>query len=155
MADGFEHYDKPVDFHEGGGSSFIIGLLTGTVLGAGLGMLFAPRAGSETRSKLSEQANNMASEGYRRASEQAGHWAERGRDMYQKASEAVAKGADEAKRYVRDVAKEADAATGYDSGSTYATGATYGSGSENIRSGSGETIRGSATDRDSSPPRRS
>ncbi len=28
--------------NEGGGSGFVVGLLTGTVLGAGLGMLFAP-----------------------------------------------------------------------------------------------------------------
>ena len=51
-----------------------MGLLTGTVLGAGLGMLFAPRAGSELRNQLSEQAGNFAntaSEGYRRASEAA------------------------------------------------------------------------------------
>ena len=97
MADGYEHFDKSPEYQEGGGgSSFIIGLLTGTVLGAGLGMLFAPRAGSELRSKLSEQADRMASEGYRRASESAGQWAERGREVYNKASEAVAKGADEA-----------------------------------------------------------
>jgi gas vesicle protein len=34
---------------EDGGSSFLMGLLAGTVLGAGLGMLFAPKAGSDLR----------------------------------------------------------------------------------------------------------
>ena len=73
MADGYDNFDRSFDYHEGGGGSFVMGLLTGTVLGAGLGMLFAPRAGSELRNRISEQA----SEGYRRASESAGQWAER------------------------------------------------------------------------------
>ena len=39
---------------EDGGGSFLMGLLAGTVLGAGLGMLFAPKAGSELRNQLTE-----------------------------------------------------------------------------------------------------
>ena len=112
MADGYDRFDN-----EGGsGGSFVMGLLTGTVLGAGLGMLFAPKAGSELRSQLSEQAGslaNQASEGYKKASESAGQWAEKGRetagewaergkDMYGKAREAVSRGADEAQRYARE-----------------------------------------------------
>src|SRR5438045_682983 len=76
MADGYDRFDN-----EGGGGSFVMGLLTGTVLGAGLGMLFAPKAGSELRNQISEQAGNIAntaSEQYRRATEAAGDWAERG-----------------------------------------------------------------------------
>src|SRR5689334_3752028 len=100
MADGYDRFDN-----EGGGGSFVMGLLTGTVLGAGLGMLFAPKSGSELRNQLSEQAGNLAnsaSEAGRRAQESASEWAERGRDMYDKARDAVARGADEAQRYVRD-----------------------------------------------------
>ena len=41
---------------EEGSGAFLMGLLAGTVLGAGLGMLFAPRAGTELRSQLSDQA---------------------------------------------------------------------------------------------------
>jgi hypothetical protein len=81
MADGYDRFDN----EGGGGGSFVMGLLTGTVLGAGLGMLFAPKAGSELRNQLSEQAGslaNTASEGYRRAQESAGQWAELGRDVY-------------------------------------------------------------------------
>jgi len=40
---------------EEGGGSFLMGLLAGTVLGAGLGMLFAPKTGSELRSQLGNQ----------------------------------------------------------------------------------------------------
>ena len=103
MADGYDRFEN-----EGGnGSSFVMGLLTGTVLGAGLGMLFAPKSGSELRGQIAEQAGNLAntaSEGYRKASETAGDWADRGRQMYDKAQDAVSKGADEAQRYVRDTA---------------------------------------------------
>src|SRR5438045_3667237 len=103
MADGYDRFDN-----EGsGGGSFVMGLLTGTVLGAGLGMLFAPKSGSEMRSQLSEQASNLAnnaSEGYRRATEAAGEWADRGRDVYGKAVDAASRGVDEAQRYVRDAA---------------------------------------------------
>ncbi len=77
MADGYDRFDN----EGGGGGSFVMGLLTGTVLGAGLGMLFAPKAGTELRSQVAEQAGNLAntaSEGYRRASEAAGGWAEKG-----------------------------------------------------------------------------
>jgi gas vesicle protein len=108
----------------GSGGSFVMGLLTGTVLGAGLGMLFAPKAGHELRNQVYEQAGNLAdtaSDGYRRASstandladrgrEAAGNLADRGRDMYDKARVAVSKGAEEAGRYARDTASDASAA---------------------------------------------
>ena len=107
MADGFDRFNQDLRSNEGGGGSFVMGLLTGTVLGAGLGMLFAPKAGAELRTQLSEQAatlSNTASESARRAGESASQWAERGREMYNKASEAVAKGAEEAQKYVRETA---------------------------------------------------
>ena len=142
MADGFDRFDQEMR-QESGGGSFVMGLLTGTVLGAGLGMLFAPKAGAELRSKLSDQAGtlaNTASEGYRRASESAGQWAERGRDIYNKASEAVAKGAEEAQQYVRD------------SSTTFG-----GSGSGSSDPSSTESIRGdsSSSGGSGSTPRRS
>jgi len=101
MADGYDRFEN----EGGGGGSFVMGLLTGTVLGAGLGMLFAPKSGSELRNQISEQAGNLAntaSEGYRRAQETAGEWAEKGRDIYGKAVDAATRGVDEAQRYVRD-----------------------------------------------------
>jgi gas vesicle protein len=100
MADG---YDRESEGNSG--SSFVMGLLTGTVLGAGLGMLFAPKSGSDLRNQISEQAGNLAnqaSEGYRRASHTANEWGEKGREVYEKTREAVTRGADEAQRHVRD-----------------------------------------------------
>src|SRR5918911_4777478 len=101
MADGYDRFEN----ESGGGGSFVMGLLTGTVLGAGLGMLFAPKSGSELRGQLSEQAGNIANtaqEGYRRATENAGEWVDRGREFVDKARDAVSRGSDEAQRYVRD-----------------------------------------------------
>jgi hypothetical protein len=52
-----EVFDHQGDHASGGG--FMLGLLTGTVLGAGLGMLLAPKSGSELRSQLGHQAASM------------------------------------------------------------------------------------------------
>jgi gas vesicle protein len=125
MADSFERYDN-----EGSGAGFMLGLLTGTVLGAGLGMLLAPKAGSELRGALGEQArtwSNTASEQYKRASEAAGTLAERGREIVDKAREAVSRSADEARSYT-------SGSTG--SGYTPGSGSGYGSGHSSFGSGS-------------------
>src|SRR6185369_11798571 len=122
MADNYDRYEN-----EGNGGGFMMGLLTGTVLGAGLGMLLAPKAGSELRGALGEQArnwSNAASEQVKRASETAGTWAERGRDMVDKARDAVARGADEARNYA-----SGSSGSGYSSGSSTSypgnTGSNY------------------------------
>jgi gas vesicle protein len=73
---------------EDGGGSFLMGLLAGTVLGAGLGMLFAPKAGSELRSQLGEQAGRLktqATDGYQQASEKVSQIVDRGREAYERA----------------------------------------------------------------------
>jgi len=167
MADGYDRFDNN---EGGGGGSFVMGLLTGTVLGAGLGILFAPKAGSELRGQISEQAGNLAnqaSEGYRRASENAGQWAEkgkeaanewteRGKDMYGKAKDAVSRGADEAQKYVRDAANTVGTGTpasstgSSPSGSSYGTGSSFGSGSGSTSSPStGSTTPTGGTRRNS------
>jgi hypothetical protein len=79
-----------------------MGLLAGTVLGAGLGMLLAPKAGSELRGAIGEQARNLgnkAAEQYRRASDSAGTWADKGREFVNQAREAVSRGAEETRGY--------------------------------------------------------
>jgi gas vesicle protein len=73
---------------EDGGGSFLMGLLAGTVLGAGLGMLFAPKAGSELRNQLGEQAGRLrtqATDGYQQASEKVSQIVDRGREAYERA----------------------------------------------------------------------
>jgi gas vesicle protein len=90
-------YDR-IEREEGSGA-FLMGLLAGTVLGAGLGMLFAPKAGSELRSQLSEQANKLrdtASDTYNQASEKVTQMVDRGRDAYERARGTAARAADRA-----------------------------------------------------------
>ena len=90
MANAFEFANGGND---GNGGGFLLGLLTGAVLGAGLGLLFAPKPGSELRDQLADQAGalaNTASDGYRRATESSGEWVDRGKRMYDKAKESVA-----------------------------------------------------------------
>jgi gas vesicle protein len=76
---------------EEGSGSFLMGLLAGTVLGAGLGMLFAPKAGTELRGQLGEQATRLresANDVYGTASEKVSQMVDRGRDAYERARNA-------------------------------------------------------------------
>lgn len=137
-------YDRS-EIGGGSGGSFVLGLLAGTALGAGLGMLFAPKAGSELRSQVSEQAGNLAntaSDRYRRVSETvtdiAGKGREMGREVYGKAKDIVSRGADEgaeiygkAKDVVAQGAEEArryvrDASSGAQSGGSHSGGGSRG-----------------------------
>jgi hypothetical protein len=83
---------------EDGGGSFLMGLLAGTVLGAGLGMLFAPKTGSEIRSQLGEQAGRLrssANETYAQASEKVSQIMDRGREAYERARGSMGPGGSE------------------------------------------------------------
>lgn len=73
-----------------GGATFLIGFIAGSMLGAGLALLFAPRAGDETRREVAERAQRVrekAREGLDTASERVTHFAERGKAMYQTAAD--------------------------------------------------------------------
>jgi gas vesicle protein len=73
-----------------------MGLLAGTVLGAGLGMLFAPKAGSELRNQLGTQLADQtgklreaADPYYQQATEKVSQIVDRGREAYDKARSSV------------------------------------------------------------------
>ena len=115
-----------------------------TVLGAGLGMLFAPKAGSELRNQISEQAGNLANaatDQYQRATEAASGWADRGKEVYDKTRDVIAKGADEAQRYVKDATGAAKdwSSSGSSGGSSYGSGPS----SEHTRGSAPEQTGGS------------
>jgi gas vesicle protein len=117
MADNYDRYEN----EHGGG--FMMGLLTGTVLGAGLGMLLAPKGGAELRGQLGEQARhlaNTASEQYRRASEAASGWAERGREAMGQSREGVGRGSEQGRGYAG--ATTGSSYTGGTSGSSFGAG---------------------------------
>ena len=141
MADSYDRYES----EGGGGAGFVMGLLTGTVLGAGIGMLLAPKAGADLRGQVAEQArnfSNLAQDQYKRAGETASGWAERGRGFVDRAREAVSRGAEEARNYA------GGGGSNY-SGSNYSSGPTsgnYGGGSTGGNYGSNSGNSGSGGD---------
>lgn len=88
---------------------FIMGLLVGTLVGAGLGILLAPKAGADVRGEIQRRGRNMgqqAADRYREASDTASRWADRGRETVDRVRSAVSKGAEEARRFTARTAGE-------------------------------------------------
>ena len=113
---------------EDGGGSFLMGLLAGTVLGAGLGMLFAPKAGSELRSQIGSQVADQtgkireaAEPYYNQATEKVSQIVDRGREAYDRARSSVSGMAAQG----TSGASSATGSTGT-VGSTSTPGGTYG-----------------------------
>jgi YtxH-like protein len=120
-------YDR-LEREEGGGS-FLMGLLAGTVLGAGLGMLFAPKAGNELRNQLSEQTGRLKSTA---------------NDAYTQASEKVSQMSEKVGQIV-DRGREAYDRARQPGGSTTGTGTTTGVGTGNYGTGTGTSGYGTGT----------
>lgn len=79
------------------GGSFVLGVLAGAFVGAGLALLFAPKTGSEMRAQLGEQYRGLAD----RVGEQAEHLRtaagqlrEQGRERLQQLSDRVSTSTD-------------------------------------------------------------
>jgi gas vesicle protein len=105
MSDANEGIEVQLD-PRAGDHRVAIGLLAGTALGVGLGMLMAPRKGSELRQQVAGRAKHVAgtaSRGYHRARDTAGRYAHRCQDAYCACRDTVARGAHEARRYAREV----------------------------------------------------
>ena len=80
------HYEE-----ESGGGGFLIGLLCGTALGAAIGLMFAPKAGSEFRQRLYDSTGDIrrkAYETYDQASEQVNTVATKARQAVERGKEA-------------------------------------------------------------------
>jgi gas vesicle protein len=80
--------------------------LTGTFVGAGLALWFAPRMASELRERVTDSARDLgrqASEHYEQASsrvgEAVGNLTRKGQDLRDDVADAVARGAHEVERY--------------------------------------------------------
>src|SRR5262245_60377067 len=85
---------------------FARGLLTGAAVGAGVGLLFAPRSGAQARQEVGHQWSNVRSScatGYHRAKDTAADWAERGQRVYGTTREKVVHGAHETREYLKEV----------------------------------------------------
>ncbi len=71
--------------------AFLTGLVAGALVGAGLGLLLAPKTGSELRSQLGTSAEKFqrnAAESYNRASLRVVDLMQRGRGAFRKGREA-------------------------------------------------------------------
>ncbi len=72
------------------GAGFVLGLLSGVVLGVGVGLLLAPRSGAEIRQSLAQSASDLqrtATDSYNQVSHKVREAADRGRDMVNRATE--------------------------------------------------------------------
>jgi gas vesicle protein len=92
--------------HEHRGYGFVIGLLTGTFVGAGLTMWLAPRSASELRQRVTDSTMRLrkrASEHYQQARDRVGEAVDdltrQGRGARDDVADAVARGAQEVERY--------------------------------------------------------
>ena len=123
-----DEYDEDA----GGGSKFVMGLVAGTLVGAGLGMLFAPKSGSELRSQISETASSAgkaASDQYKKASAAASNIADRGRHLYDRARHAVSRGTEEVRQQASEALSGSSREPGFGGGrSTGSSGMGPGSG---------------------------
>ena len=111
---------------EEGGGSFLMGLLAGTVLGAGLGMLFAPKSGSELRSQIGSQINDstgrlreVADQTYNQATEKVSQMVDRGREAYDRARSSVSNMASAGTSGSSSPATPASSTTGSNVGGSY------------------------------------
>jgi gas vesicle protein len=112
--------DAPVQEHRDYG--FMTGLLTGTLIGAGLALWFAPRSGSELRHRISDSAKTLgqrASDQYQKASARAGEALDeitrKGQGVRDDVAEAVARGAHEVERFATSAKTDRVAETRTDS----------------------------------------
>jgi gas vesicle protein len=78
---------------KGGAGNFVVGMLVGMAVGAGVSMLYAPKSGAETRAMLRERAHKIgesASNSYNkvksRISEMRGRAEEKAEEMQSKAN---------------------------------------------------------------------
>lgn len=88
---------------------FLMGLISGTVLGVGLGMLVAPRSAMELRGRIAGSAKSLgktAAEGYQQASARVGaaakEVASRGQAIRDSLAETVVRGAQTVERYATE-----------------------------------------------------
>ena len=81
---------------EQSGASFVLGMMTGAFIGAGIALLFAPKSGQEMRQQLGEQYRGLAEragttaqslrEGAQSIRENAQHLRDQGRERVQRAA---------------------------------------------------------------------
>jgi len=90
----------------GGG---ILWFLAGLGVGAALGVLYAPKAGRETRESIlnaAEESRDVVQERARRYKEQAQEWAERGKDVISQQKDNIRSAFEAGRQAYRDASQE-------------------------------------------------
>jgi gas vesicle protein len=93
------------------GSSFMLGIMTGAVIGAGVALLFAPRTGQEMRQQLGEQ--------YRGLAERAGTTAQSLREGAQTIRESAQSGVERVQRAASQLSDRLSTASPAETSSSY------------------------------------
>jgi gas vesicle protein len=96
------------DESNGNGSStgaFFTGLFAGAVIGAGLGLWFAPKAGEEMREQLTDSAKEFG----QKASKTVNDLADRGREVFDRAREVMTTAGDQFTHVAGEASKAAGA----------------------------------------------
>jgi gas vesicle protein len=81
--------------------AFFTGLFAGAVIGAGLGLWFAPKSGVEMREQIGDQARQFGE----RASKTVNDLADRGREVFDRAREVISTAGDQVNQVANDAAK--------------------------------------------------
>jgi gas vesicle protein len=90
------------------GSGFLW-FLAGVGIGAAVGILYAPKAGEETRQRLreaAEEGRDSVKERARQAREQAGTWADKGRDYLSQQKEQIRSAYEAGRQAYREATSE-------------------------------------------------
>jgi gas vesicle protein len=93
---------------DGGGSGFLW-FLAGLGIGAAVGILYAPKSGDELRQQLrevAEDSTNQMRERARHAREQAGSWAEKGRDYLNQQRDQIRSAVEAGRQAYREATSE-------------------------------------------------
>lgn len=83
------------------GASFVLGMMTGAFIGAGLALLFAPKTGHELRQQLGDQYRDLADRAGQTAQnirESAQHLREQGRERISQLSDRLSSATASAER---------------------------------------------------------
>ena len=97
-----QEYDR--EESENSGMAFFTGLLAGALIGAGLGVLFAPRRGSELRKQVADSATSVG----KAVSKTVDTWTEQGRDAYDRVRDVASRAGNLVDRVTADAARTAE-----------------------------------------------
>lgn len=94
---------KQFSENDGSGSTgtFFIGMVVGAVIGAGLGLWFAPKAGAEMREDLAGYAGDVS----KRVSKTVDDLSTRGREVFDRAREVISTAGDQIESVTADAAR--------------------------------------------------